>query len=89
MMWNRQHTFDADLTYAIRMVLTGHATPEQAASACDSVCIPTPDGLLLGIKIERQLGDKNAVSSYEMLLRNSFPDSVEVQELRELSGSRL
>ena len=23
---------------------------EQAASACDSVCIPTPDGLLLGIK---------------------------------------
>lgn len=49
----------------------------------------TPASLLLGIKIERQLGDKNAVSSYEMLLRNSFPDSVEVQELRELSGSRL
>jgi hypothetical protein len=23
---------------------------EQAAKACDSVCIPTPDGLLLGIK---------------------------------------
>ena len=33
-MWNSQHTFDADLTYAVRMVLTGHATPEQAAAAC-------------------------------------------------------
>ena len=33
-MWNNQHTFDADLAYAIRLVLTGHATPEQAASSC-------------------------------------------------------
>ena len=33
-MWNSQHRFDGDLTYAVRMVLTGHATPEQAANAC-------------------------------------------------------
>jgi len=33
-MWNSQHTFNADLAYAIRLVLTGHATPEQAAAAC-------------------------------------------------------
>jgi hypothetical protein len=33
-MWNTQHTFNADLGYAMRMVVTGHATPEQAAAAC-------------------------------------------------------
>lgn len=33
-MWNHQNTFDADVSFAVRMVLTGHATPEQAATAC-------------------------------------------------------
>ena len=33
-MWNSQHTFDADAMFAIRMVLTGEATPQQAAAAC-------------------------------------------------------
>jgi type IV pilus assembly protein PilF len=45
----------------------------------------TPPSLLLGIKIERELGDRNAVSSYEMLLNNNYPDSVEVQELKNIS----
>lgn len=44
----------------------------------------TPVSLLLGIRIERELGDKNAVSSYEMLLRNNYPDSIQIQQLREL-----
>jgi type IV pilus assembly protein PilF len=43
----------------------------------------TAASLLLGIRIERQLGDRNAVSSYEMQLRNNFPDSVELQQINE------
>ena len=37
--------------------------------------------LLLGIKIENNLGDQDAASSYELLLKNSFPDSDEVAGL--------
>ena len=39
--------------------------------------------LLLGIRIEKKLGDKDAVSSYELLLKNSFPDSDEYAEMLE------
>ena len=37
----------------------------------------TPRALLLAIKIEDKLDDKNAVSSYSMLLKGKFPDSEE------------
>lgn len=37
----------------------------------------TPESLWLGIRIERELGDKNAVASYGLLLKNNFPDSEE------------
>lgn len=43
----------------------------------------TPRSLLLGIRIERELGDKNALASYELLLRNNYPDSVELQQIKE------
>lgn len=43
----------------------------------------TPASLWLGIRIERELGDKNAVASYELLLRNNFPDSNETRLLNE------
>jgi len=33
-MSNTQNTFNAELGYAMRMVMTGQATPEQAAAAC-------------------------------------------------------
>ena len=33
-MWNTQNTFNTELGYAMRMVVTGHATPEQAAAMC-------------------------------------------------------
>ncbi len=39
--------------------------------------------LWLGIRIERELGDKDTQSSYELLLRNNFPDSDEVRLLNE------
>jgi type IV pilus assembly protein PilF len=43
----------------------------------------TPESLWLGIQIERKLGDKNAVASYEMLLRGNFPDSKEAHLVQE------
>lgn len=45
----------------------------------------TPETLLLGIRTERQLGDKDQVASYELLLRSKFPDS---EALRSLEESR-
>lgn len=33
-MWNRQNTFNADIRYAARLVLTGNATVEQASATC-------------------------------------------------------
>jgi len=39
--------------------------------------------LWLGIRIERELGDKNALSSYTMLLRNQFAGSKEAELLKQ------
>lgn len=43
----------------------------------------TPRTLWLGIRIEKQLGDDNAVSSYALLLRHNFPDSHETELLNK------
>jgi type IV pilus assembly protein PilF len=43
----------------------------------------TAASLWLGIRTERVLGDQNAVASYVLLLKNNFPDSREIQLLRE------
>ncbi len=43
----------------------------------------TANSLWLGIQIERELGDRDAVSSYALQLRNNFPDSREARLLRE------
>ena len=41
----------------------------------------TAQSLWLGIRIERSLGDRNAVSSYAMLLKANYPDSHETELL--------
>jgi type IV pilus assembly protein PilF len=41
----------------------------------------TAEDLWLAVRIERQLGDRNAISSYSMKLRNHFPDSKEARLL--------
>ena len=43
----------------------------------------TATSLWLGIQIEQQLGDKNTLSSYALLLKNKFPDSNEAKLLQE------
>lgn len=39
----------------------------------------TPQSLWLGIRIERVLGDRNALASYGLSLRNNFPTAEETQ----------
>ena len=46
---------------------------------------PNPEMLWLGIKIERQLGNKDAASSYALELRRNYPDAPQTKSL--LSGS--
>lgn len=41
----------------------------------------TARALALGIRIERALGNRDRVASYELSLRNQFPDSAEAAEL--------
>jgi type IV pilus assembly protein PilF len=40
---------------------------------------PTPESLWLGIRVERILGDKSAVSSYGLMLKNNFPEAEETR----------
>lgn len=49
-----------------------------------AVAPQTPESLWLGILIERELGDKDAVGSYSLLLRRQYPDSEEAHKLIEL-----
>ena len=46
----------------------------------------SPRGFMLGVEISRASGDKDAQSSYEMALRNLYPDSQEYQALQAQQG---
>jgi type IV pilus assembly protein PilF len=46
----------------------------------------TPEALLLAVKIERALKNKNAEASYALRLRNKFPNSPETEKLHGISG---
>ena len=48
----------------------------------------SPSSLWLGIKVENELGDKNALSSYALSLKNNFPDSEEAELLMEFEANR-
>ncbi len=43
---------------------------------------PTPESLWMGIRIAREVNDRNAEASYGMLLRNKFPNSEQAKALR-------
>jgi type IV pilus assembly protein PilF len=47
----------------------------------------TPESLLLAVKIERALRNKNAEASYAVRLRGKFPASPEAGQLQALSGT--
>ncbi len=46
----------------------------------------SPRGLVLGIEISAAVGDRDAQSSYELALRNLYPDSSEYQAWQALQG---
>ena len=48
----------------------------------------TPEALLLAVKIEHALGNKNAEASYALLLRNKFADSPEAAQLASTGTPR-
>jgi len=45
----------------------------------------SPETLLLGVKIEKGLGDKDGMDRYLVVLENRFPDSQETRTAKELS----
>jgi type IV pilus assembly protein PilF len=45
------------------------------------VARPTPQVLLLGVKVERSLGSRKRANTYAQLLRKSYPDSPEALQL--------
>jgi len=47
----------------------------------------TAQSLWLGIRIERELGDKDALASYSLQLEKGFPDSEEARLLLESKGT--
>jgi len=69
----------ADLSYQQHDYLSAKGYLERYLG----VTKPTPQSLWLGIRIERRLGNDNAVASYAMLLKNKFPDSDETRALLE------
>jgi type IV pilus assembly protein PilF len=48
----------------------------------------TPESLLLAVKIERALGNKNAEASYALRLRSKFPSSPEAGQLHAASAPK-
>lgn len=48
----------------------------------------TPEALLLAVKIEHALRDKNAVASYALRLRTKFPASPEAGQLHTVTGMK-
>ena len=42
--------------------------------------------LVLGIRTEQALGNPDAVASYQLLLKQNFPDAPALQQLREAAA---
>ena len=51
----------------------------QYLASYEKISRPSPRQLWLGIRLQRVLGDKNKLASYELALRNMFPGSPEYQ----------
>jgi type IV pilus assembly protein PilF len=73
----------ADVTYAHGGGLGARALLERYFR----VATATPDALLLGVRIERALGDHEAATRYQNQLQKDFPDSDQARELRSRAGT--
>ena len=48
----------------------------------ESIAQPSPRQLWIGIRLQRRLGDKDKLASYELALKNMFPGSEEYKEYK-------
>lgn len=67
----------------ISFKLPNHLSARGYLQRYQQVARHTAKSLWLGIQIEQELGDKDAVSSYVLQLKNNYPDSQEATLLRE------
>jgi type IV pilus assembly protein PilF len=68
----------ADISYARR----DYGEAKNYLNRLTKVAPASAEVLWLGIRVERQLGDRNSEASYALQLRNKFPNSKEAQALR-------
>ena len=73
----------ADLTYARGGGLAARGLLERYFRIAPA----TAESLLLGVHIERLLGDSEAIMRYQNQLQKDFPDSEQARELRGRAGS--
>ncbi|NIR61601.1 MAG: type IV pilus biogenesis/stability protein PilW [Gammaproteobacteria bacterium] len=69
----------ADLSFEQGRHLPARGFFQRYAAVADH----TPESLWLGIRIERALGDDDAVASYSLLLKRKFPDAEETRLLHD------
>lgn len=69
----------AEVSYERKRFLSARAYLQRY----NEVGVHSSRSLWLGIRVERELGDMDAVSSYAMLLKANYPDSRETQMLLE------
>ena len=69
----------ADLSYEQKNYMQARAYVQRYSS----VSPWTPQALLTAIKTESKLGNEDAVSSYELIMRARFPDSDEMRMVNE------
>ncbi|MCI0400251.1 MAG: type IV pilus biogenesis/stability protein PilW [Gammaproteobacteria bacterium] len=69
----------ADISYNNQSYLSARGYLQRYLELSDQ----SPQILWLGIRIERELGDKDAVASYSLALKANYPNSNEAQLLRE------
>jgi type IV pilus assembly protein PilF len=69
--------------YQLALIQFNRSEFEQAHKSLANALIsnPTADTLWLGIRIERQLGNKDAESSYALQLRRKYPNSEQTKAL--------
>lgn len=58
---------------------SNHTSARAFLQRYEALAPQTPRSLWLGIRIERTLGDRNAVASYGMALKNQFPEAEETR----------
>ncbi|MGM0593889.1 MAG: type IV pilus biogenesis/stability protein PilW [Pseudomonadota bacterium] len=67
----------------ISLARENHLSARAYLQRYESIARHTPESLWLGIRIERVLGDKNALASYGLALKGRFPDAPETKRYLE------